>query len=57
MLAEELIQRSNPPRMSSLSLEDKFAHLCGTHQFALSEHGLSDAQLKLRIRDLVGEKA
>jgi transketolase len=54
LLAEEMIEREKPPRLSSLSLADRFAHLCGSHQYALSEFGLSDPQLRARIRDLAG---
>jgi transketolase len=57
LLAEELIDRSNPPRISSVALEERFAHFCGTHQYALSEHGLSDELLKTRIRNLVEERS
>lgn len=41
------------PRIHSLSLEDKFPTRCGSYQYALSEHGLSDAQLGSRIRALL----
>ena len=55
LLAEELIQRPKPPQLSPLALGDRFAHLCGTHQYALSEHGLADAQIRDRVRKLVEE--
>lgn len=42
-----------PPAMSSLSLQDKFADLCGSYQYALSEHGLSDDQLPRRVRQIL----
>ncbi len=41
------------PRLRALSLDEKFSKLCGSYQFALSEHGLDDARLKSRIHDLV----
>lgn len=41
------------PRIHSLSLEDKFSQRCGTYQYALSEHGLSDEQLARRISTLL----
>jgi transketolase len=41
------------PRLRSLALEEKFSELCGSYQFALSEHGLDDRRLKSRVRALV----
>jgi transketolase C-terminal domain/subunit len=43
---------AHPPLMSSLSLADRFAHDCGSYQFALSEHELSDTQVRERLRAL-----
>ena len=44
---------SRIPKIRSLSLEDKFSELCGSYQYALSEHGLSDSQLPGRIKQIV----
>lgn len=50
-LCEALIRArpSRPPQVTSLALKDQFAQNAGSHQFALSEHGLADAQVKERV--------
>jgi transketolase len=40
------------PRLMPLSLEDRFSHLCGSYQYALSEHQMSDKQLFERVKDI-----
>lgn len=50
-LGEGLPRRT---RIHSLALEDKFSERCGSHQYALSEHGLSDEQLAQRVKALLG---
>jgi transketolase len=40
------------PKITSLSLKDQFAEKCGSYQYALSEHDLSDEQLFLRLAEL-----
>ncbi len=40
------------PRMHSISLSDRSMHRCGTYQYALSEHGISDAQIERRVQEL-----
>lgn len=35
-----------PPRVYSASLKDQFARLCGSHDYALSEHDLSNSQIE-----------
>ena len=40
------------PRMHSLSLKDQFSEKCGSHDYALSEHGLGDDQIERRIREI-----
>ena len=37
------------PLIRSLSLADRFSELCGSYQFALSEHALDDASLLRRV--------
>jgi transketolase len=46
--------RAPLPRLRGLALEEKFSKLCGSHQFALSEHALDDVRLKSRVREFVG---
>lgn len=41
------------PQVYSLGLNDKFSERCGSYQYALSEHGLSDQQLFQRIGNLL----
>jgi transketolase len=43
------------PRMHSLSLTDHFVHRCGSYQFALSEHGMSDPQVESRVIELLSQ--
>ena len=40
-------------KVHSLGLEARFTERCGSYQFALSEHGLSDTQLRKRIKGLL----
>lgn len=47
-------ENSAGPRLEVLALEDKFAARCGSWQYALSEHNMSDQQLKQRVRALIG---
>jgi transketolase len=45
------------PKIQALTLKEQFADRCGSYQYALSEHDLSDAQVRQRItRILSGEK-
>ncbi|WP_051278149.1 transketolase family protein [Solimonas flava] len=41
------------PRVQVLSLQDHFAEHCGSYQYALSEHQLSDADVQQRLRGLM----
>jgi len=43
------------PEVRVLSLDDKFSARCGGYQYALSEHGLADAQVIERVGTLVNE--
>lgn len=43
------------PKIIPFNLEDKFATHCGSHQYALSEHNLSNNQIKERLEKLAGE--
>jgi transketolase len=38
------------PRLYSVSLKDQFARVCGSHEYALSEHDLTNAQIGAFIR-------
>lgn len=38
------------PQVTPLALKDQFSQNVGSHQYALSEHGLDDAQIRQRIR-------
>lgn len=38
--------------IKSLALESKFSRFCGSYQYALSEHGMSDEQLIRRVSEL-----
>jgi transketolase len=38
------------PRLYSVSLKDQFARCCGSHEYALSEHDLTNAQIGAFIR-------
>lgn len=44
---------TRPPEIRSLALDEKFTEECGSHQHALSEHGLSDAQIPARLQALL----
>jgi transketolase C-terminal domain/subunit len=44
------------PPLRSIALKERFTDKCGSYQYALSEHDLSDAQLARRIKALVEEK-
>jgi transketolase len=53
-IAERMCEQSEVhPRMVSLSLQDKFAEHCGSYQYALSEHELSDKDLEKRLHALL----
>lgn len=41
------------PHMSIFALRDQFAERCGSYQYALSEHQLSDEQIFDRVKSLV----
>lgn len=41
------------PRIQVLSLQDHFAEHCGSYQYALSEHRLSDTDVKQRLHTLL----
>lgn len=43
------------PRFHALCLRDQFAEKAGSYQYALSEHGLDDGQVRARVRALLGE--
>jgi transketolase len=48
----------NPfPRFVALTLADQFADKVGSYQYALSEHGLSDAQVRARVQGILGPGA
>ncbi len=55
LLAEEARGKNSVaakrPIVHSISLRDQFAKLCGGHEFALSEHGLANAQIRSRIAE------
>ena len=36
----------NQPTLYSVSLKDQFAERCGSHEYALSEHGITNAQIR-----------
>lgn len=38
------------PKISSIALQDKFTEMAGNHQFALSEHGISDEEVREKIK-------
>lgn len=42
-----------PPRIKVLSLQDHFAEHCGSYQYALSEHELSDTAIQERVRTIL----
>ncbi len=44
------------PPLKSIALAERFTELCGSYQFALSEHELSDDRLRARVKALVAEK-
>lgn len=50
LTADEAIR----PRVRSLSLGEHFSERCGSYQHALSEHGIADAQLPGRVKELLG---
>ncbi len=41
------------PRIKVLSLQDHFAKHCGSYQYALSEHELSDIAIRERVRSIL----
>jgi transketolase len=53
-IAEKMCAQSAiRPRVISLSLQDKFAESCGSYQYALSEHELSDRDIETRLLKLL----
>lgn len=55
-ITDFMIDRQMPiPKTFAFNLEDKFAHHCGSHQYALSEHNLSNDQMRGRLKDLAPE--
>lgn len=44
------------PRLRVWSLKDQFVHSCGSYQHALSEHDLSDEQVRLAFARAIREK-
>lgn len=52
-ITEELCEAPSSlkrPRIVSISLKDQFAERCGSHEYALSEHGMTNEQIEARIR-------
>lgn len=50
-LTDAFVDENAPiPGIKVLSLQDHFAEHCGSYQYALSEHELSDAALRERVR-------
>jgi transketolase len=45
-------QQRRPPLMQVFSLQEKFMDKCGSHQYALDEHGMSDAALTRTFEEL-----
>ena len=41
------------PLLHSISLADRFTELCGSYQFAMSEHALDDESLLQRVKALI----
>jgi len=53
-LAETLCERGGViPRIRVIALEEKFAERCGSYQYALSEHGMADDQIMVRVASLL----
>lgn len=52
-IAEEICLRgaNKIPAMYSISLKDQFAKHCGSHDYALSEHDLSNDQIQLFVKN------
>ncbi|HEX4048143.1 MAG TPA: transketolase C-terminal domain-containing protein [Elusimicrobiota bacterium] len=46
---------SKLPVFRSIGLADRFSELCGSYQYALSEHDLDDVRLLARVKSLVAE--
>jgi transketolase len=42
-------------QLISFSLQEKFAERCGSYQYALSEHDLSDVNIKRRLQQVIKE--
>jgi transketolase len=40
-----------PPLIKAFTLQDHFAEKCGSYQFALSEHQMSDSHIKERVQE------
>jgi transketolase len=49
-LTEALCEREKHPVLKSISLQDKFAQHCGDHEYALSEHGMTQVQIEEGLR-------
>jgi transketolase len=54
-LYASLLQNLQPNRkdITPIALKDQFADKCGSYQYALSEHGMDDASIDRRIREIV----
>lgn len=53
-IADEMLDAGlSIPRLRSWSLKDQFVHSCGSYQHALSEHGLSDDQVRKSFADVM----
>lgn len=53
-ICEYLCLNQRPlPQITPIALQDKFTEFAGDHQFALSEHGISDIEIKEKIKLLI----
>ena len=50
------LNQLNIPKISSLTLLDKFTEFAGDYQFALSEHGMSDPEVMAKVKSICGLK-
>lgn len=58
IVAELLASRGGKiPRLHVFGLEDRFSQTVGSHQHVLSEHGMSDSQLRERVSRLLKERS
>ena len=54
IVTELLIDKKVPlPKIDHFCLKPRFSQMCGTYQYALSEHGLSDNQLAEQILNII----